>query len=235
MLNWKQNCLILVITISIVSLTFARDVAKSQGETTSNYINFFPADLNCTGLTSSGQGPTWHTIIIGVSKYFDLIQQLSELSDEGFSLYTIGNNLLFASKNDGSTTIPAAVRACVQDDIVMALGLDLRSSNESPTFSQLITQYGIPDAVTWTLKPTTRVAFWFEKGVAAEVLSIEEDRSFGRVLTVVYFPFQDKDMYEAFWPYNATNMVGQNDENYPTEQNPFDYDALMATAETPNK
>jgi hypothetical protein len=105
--------------------------------------------------------------------------------------------------------------------------------------SDLIVEFGEPDTITWTGNPATRVVFWFEQGFAGVVNilpnEIGYEPTFGRVITQIYFPYQEAEGYENRWPYNQTRPFNQflawpsqgYDEYGP--ENPFDFESMIAT------
>jgi hypothetical protein len=91
---------------------------------------------------------------------------------------------------------------------------------------------GEPDIVTWSSVENNRTAFWFEKGIAANVFVHRGDAaSFGRIGSVIYFPPQSAEGYEGRWPFNLTRTQPfvPSDPSIPSEQNPFDFEAMIAT------
>ncbi len=121
---------------------------------------------------------------------------------------------------------------CVQDDIVVTLS----SSDTLPYFADYIVAHGEPDAITWTPSTYSRVAFWFQKGFAVEILTNTIDRTnpaWSRIISIFYFPYQETEGFEQRWPYNATwpewAINRATGDVLPTEQNPFNFDAMVAT------
>lgn len=104
-----------------------------------------------------------------------------------------------------------------------------------------VARYGLPNAIAYSPNPTHRVAFWFEQGIAGEFYVVNDPSqipsSFGALSQRIYFPFQDAEGYETRWPFNQTYPEEQYIEgaapfvatDVPTERNPFDFEAIVAT------
>jgi len=91
---------------------------------------------------------------------------------------------------------------------------------------------GKPDVVTWSSFENNRTVFWFEEGIAANVFVQQGDAaSFGQIGNVIYFPPQSSEGYEGRWPFTVTRRQPFHpaDPSIPDEQNPFDFDAMIAT------
>jgi hypothetical protein len=74
--------------------------------------------------------------------------------------------------------------------------------------------------------------FWFEQGIAAEVIvSLEDPSSYGVITRVIYFPPQTSEGYEMRWPYTVTRTEPfmPVDPAVPAERNPFDFETMIAT------
>ncbi|MBA3873228.1 MAG: hypothetical protein H0X30_29185 [Anaerolineae bacterium] len=196
----------------------------------------FPADLYCDEIKGVSKGPTWGDITIGVSKVQDLKRYVSTIYDSEVYEYADFIQLNKKGKFGKKDGIPDSVHACIDFDTQTVTAL-LVAINWPLYIQDLVAQYGLPDAVTWSASDTSRIAFWFEKGFAASI-SIRKDYkilAYGEITTIYYFPYQSKYGFEARWPYNQTNEDNPSggDEAYiPTpsqEQNPFDFQAMIAT------
>ncbi|HEX2907889.1 MAG TPA: hypothetical protein VHO69_13555 [Phototrophicaceae bacterium] len=220
---------------------------------------YFPSVLVCDEALK-GNGPSIGLVTIGettlqqieeiYSEYFDIIIEYSEAS---------GETLVYFYRLDDKT-IYQRVDVCVINEVVIASNRTFPTTSEleklyddatpeppSPatfdpyTIEILVRHYGIPDVVTYSSAPTHRVAFWFERGIAA-VLYVRYDPpaseyppGFGVISNIIYFPFQDVAGYEDRWPFKET--VSENgylmgfapDKELPTEPNPFDFEAMVAT------
>jgi hypothetical protein len=96
---------------------------------------------------------------------------------------------------------------------------------------------GVPDVVTYSPSPYHRIALWFEDGIAAEfyVRNDPPNRdlppAFGSVTKTIYFSYQDLDGYHNRWPYKYTypTAIFLIDRDVPSERNPFDFNAMIAT------
>lgn len=83
--------------------------------------------------------------------------------------------------------------------------------------------------------PATRIVFWSEEGVAARVFVLNEEGSYGRISTVIYFPPLSLNDFTESWLYVYT-VSGQSDEipreeleNLYGVENPFDFNVMIAT------
>jgi hypothetical protein len=192
----------------------------------------FPNGLFCSD-AEMGPGPTWRGITIGESTLQQLQALMVGLSDN----YTFTDRgprgvifSLFSRKEALEKHIPSNLVACIENEVVVALSANDVEETPSLFLDDLIAELGTPDAVTWGNSSTSRVVFWFEEGIAVSVLIVEP---FGAVIFPVYFPFQPVDGYESRWPFNRTRILPvQHHEGGtppPSEQNPFDFDAILAT------
>ncbi len=193
----------------------------------------FPNGLFCSE-AQMGPGPTWRGITIGESTLRQLQALMAELSenytfnDRGPRGVTFSLPTVREAREKG---IPIHVSACIQDNIVTVLSdIDATKRTRLLFLDDWVADLGIPDAVTWDSVTTSRVVFWFEHGVAVTVLVVEP---FGELLFPVYFPYQPVDGYETRWPYNRTRSTPMEHHEAgtppPSEQNPFDLDAMLAT------
>ena len=182
-------------------------------------------------------------ITIGQSTLADVEQLLSTLSDD--YVFIDGDDydtrFVILDLNQRDPDIPSSVRLCLEDDTVQALAIGYFSGLQTPrtNLSDLVAQFGKPDAITWTDNPASRIAFWFEQGLAADVTVLPNEPGyqpiFGRVEVEIYFPHQVIDGYENRWPYNQTrkfNIYLASPEDPSVDfgpENPFDFEAIVAT------
>jgi hypothetical protein len=192
----------------------------------------FPLELYCAEAVE-GTGPSWENITIGSSTLGELAETLFQRSKE-YEVYSEENEVrfsIFDRTTVRDTDIPTTVTVCIIDDIVIALAV-AHNLSSLPDLNDYIVQYGEPDAVTWSDFETSRVVLWFEEGIVANVGVA--DSGFG-VITTVYMPYQSAVGFETKWPYNRTRTMPPlaGDEVFipplPTEQNPFNFDAMIAT------
>jgi hypothetical protein len=204
----------------------------------------FPDRLACSGSYTYGRGPSFNGVTVGVSSAIEL-ETLVELWSDHYSIGRLETNgteyqyryTLSDASDNPDRLAPPWLDVCLHNNIVTALRFPIADLD----IEDLVQQYGLPDAITWTIRyPTERVAFWFEHGIAAELET--HPGVFGRVLFITYFPFQSLEGYEQRWPYSRT-MVGQSldeslrqlyssdefDEIYGQE-NPFNLSLIASTA-----
>lgn len=242
-----RHCAIILVLITACMMS---GVGAQEGETpppipTPDWtINWyaFPYSLYCSEIdTSRSNGPNWGEIQIGSSTLSDLDIYVTGLSGGYQTDGVLGNwvNYYMSSASQADEEgVPDQIIACILEDTVWLLKVTI---GDNPLLkiqlSDLITEYGLPDAVTWTEVLQTRVVFWFERGIAAEVGVYESDmetiHNFGNISNLIYFPYQNNQNYETRWPYNITRTTPPptGDEvlvpPLPTEQNPFDFDSII--------
>jgi hypothetical protein len=189
------------------------------------------------------EGPTWGNIHIGTSSLEELeaaVYSLSNLYEtQGLRQDRVSYGI-WDARRAGQLQIPVQITACILDDTVWLL--DVVTTRVEPPINvvDLIAEYGLPTTVTWTDASTDRVVFWFEAGIAATVNAYELEgvSEYGKVYTIIYFPFQSNEGYETRWPYNVTRTTPSIDIDVvhsppvPTEQNPFDFEAMLAARPT---
>ena len=190
---------------------------------------YFPEYLLCDHIPY-GEGPTWSDITIGTTLFDDALTHLYligeyqiRLDDEYFTYLGLKND---EETKEYATEIPDHIAICVnENNIVGALGLLYRDLQEVDIYD-LIAMYGKPDIVTWTARPLDRIVFWFEQGLAATIYVGPEPEFQYRIRAVYFFPYLDTELYQNKWPYRFTRP---DDGLSPVEQNPFDFDAVVAT------
>lgn len=221
--------------ILLSSCSILSELGTSPNSETANDMNLysFPLDLYCESIVE-GDGSNWDGITIGSSSLGNLADTLFLLSEE-YEIFSEGNEVRFSIFDRSAvrnTTIPTTVEACVVDEIVMALAI-VHNLTDLPSLDDYIARYGEPDAVTWSEFETSRVVFWFEEGIVADV-GVTDD-GFGVITLSVYMPYQSVMGFETRWPFNRTRstppLAGDVVYNppLPSDQNPFDFDAMIAT------
>lgn len=219
----------------LIPLTLQRSVVTANNDETPTPTPFptsFPAPIGisqtfaCPDTVILGEGPTWRGIEVGVS-------DLQELEQAWPEVYNPEEGVEVISETSASQYIKyGRGYVCVQDNIVVTLS----NGDTLPYLADYIAAHGEPDAITWTPTYDRRVAFWFRKGFAIEILTNTVDRSnsaWGRISGIFYFPYQDVEGFEQRWPYNATQpempSLRWTGDVVPTQQNPFDFDNIIAT------
>src|SRR5690606_1098054 len=94
---------------------------------------------------------------------------------------------------------PAYVKVCVsEDNTITSLGVLARTINENELLNvaDLVTMYGVPNVVTYTVRPLDRIAFWFEVGISAVVYIGPESAYRYTVHEIYYFPFVNESSFE---------------------------------------
>lgn len=235
-IGYIVGCLMAV--VGIIGIILVVPVKSGYAESASRLLLspspvptlFFPDPLGlgflfaCPDEIVIGPGPTWQGITIGVTT----IQELETIFGEPAEV-----TIMYSTTVSSQFVYGDKVGGCVQNEIIVTL----RRGRQMPYLADYVAIYGIPDAVTWTPTYDSRVVFWFDEGLAVEVLTATIDRthpSWGWVSRTFYFPFQEVTGYEQRWPYNATkpempNLAFAPGDPVPTEQNPFDFDAMVAT------
>lgn len=203
-------------------------------------LRVFPTNLLCDVQEILGEGSSWNAIKVGTSRSEDLQRYIYSLSKKYKSITTdnIDSNLQFYLNDFNEqqlTANPYGIQACVKDGTITAMSI-LLSSNSKAYLSEYVDMYGIPDAVTWSeYSPVTRIVFWFRKGIAAEIATTD-DNSFGLVVRITYFPYQDVKNYKVKWPYYWTfspehplSKIKELHEfiHVHGEQNPFNFNYVI--------
>lgn len=190
----------------------------------------FPSStLFCEDAINLIEGATWNGITIGLSDRLELLNILGEIGS--YSIRESDNNIVATVESEELFRLEPNISACIHEDIVTVLGLSYRRGLKNALrWDTFLSQYGEPDAVTWYQGVNgIRVLFWFEQGIALEV-SILGDSSNGLVLSTIYFSPIEGDDYTNQYPYNRTWFPDTPElEDIYGEQNPFDFDAIIAT------
>lgn len=199
--------------------------------------DMFPSNLLCYEMPEPSGGPTWGDITIGSSTVEDLKTYVSSIYNYN-SITQWADYISFSGTEHflNGSGIPPLIGACldVRTQIVTALRISI---NRAMYIEDLVAIFGIPDTITWGSSNVSRGSIWFDKGIAASVYILEEDDilDYGEIGLIIYFPYQSAEGFETRWPYtytNAKNPTG-GDVVYdppPSElQNPFDFEAMIAT------
>jgi hypothetical protein len=131
--------------------------------------------------------------------------------------------------------LPMGISFCVVNNKILALTMDLPQDASFPqgNIAEWITQYGEPEIITWkegTSDWCNRILAWPKSGVAAEfnVTTLSSSPEFVRANTITLLPYVVGEDYHNQWPYNDfldnKSPSGNNTDNCPTEQNPFNFD-----------
>lgn len=200
----------------------------------------FPRELFCEDIENVEPGPSWLNITIGLSTLSDLQNTLLNISDHYRSNYdnVVGVwRFRLAEREDQA---PQAIIACETDNVITALQISLPQVDISETLflDDLVSALETPDVVTFSSNPPFVVtAFWFEEGIAAEVYTASDDSYepdptdpfYGQVEYITFFAYQEATGYTSRWPYNRTRLFNPYLPSPIGTENPFDFDAMIAT------
>lgn len=214
--------MLFLLIIAILSAGFL--VVQSQDTNSRNYPQkYFPWILYCPDVPA-GSGPEWTGLTIGESTVQELISKVGVepiLLDNGaWLIYLPERYIYFCESNQIITSIKVASNSFDTD--------------EQLYIDDLIAFYGVPDATAYVLGlEYSRVFFWFEDGIAAEVFVYDKDANFRRVTALVFLPYQALEDFESRYPYNRTcgdTFCGEPFFGYEPEQlNPFNFDEMLLT------
>ncbi len=191
---------------------------------------YYPEYLMCEEV-ESGEGASWLDIEIGVSSLDDLLMTLSELGE--YEIWLAEDDYIYLGRVEAedvqldvdSILAPSFVAACISDDdIITSFGILSRRGFQVDIYD-LVSTYEIPDTVTWTVRPLSRIAFWFGAGIAVTMYVGPETEYKYLIQQIYYFPFVDASSFEDEYPYAFTRTESLSS----VEQNPFDFDAMIAT------
>jgi hypothetical protein len=232
----------IVICILITSLVL---VGAQEGETplvTATPIldiYAFPTGLFCSKIDMNGEvAPVWGEIQIGKSSIDDLHTYVTTLSNlyqtEGIKVDRI-SYFISPSRLAEQQQVPTRLTACVIDGVVWLVQVSMYYDNNPYTLVAFVQKYGLPDVVTWSESPQTRLVFWFEFGIMAEV-NIDKSRdilSYEDILSIVYFPVQDIDGFQNRYPFNLTRTTPAFTDEIlrpplSTDQNPFNFSEFQS-------
>lgn len=194
-------------------------------------------ELICPYFWDIQPGYTWYHVTIGQSTRLELEAALDQ-----FGKYevvyrqesSLANAIRYRWTGSTQETIisqaPLTVDVCYQDNLVVVMEVNV--SQQPLSIHDLAANLGVPDVVTWSWLEDRRIAFWFRVGVASEVFVQHGDSgSFGLAIRMLYFPPQSSEGYETRWPFSVTRSEPfyPVDPSIPNEQNPFDFDMMLAT------
>ena len=241
---WIKSCGALYgfSVLLLISSTFAQGIVTTPEplptrSTSVLNLSAFPSDLSCPDAGDVAEGPTWGEIIIGVSNGADLEEYVGTIGYyDSIDRWADYISFFRTGSLQDQTGPPSLIEACL--DISTGVVTVLQALNNRPFYiHDLVSEYGIPDAVTWGSSNISRTVFWFDEGIAALVFILEESEilDYGEIGLLVYFPYQDVENYEKRWPFNQTNTENPaaGDRVYipppSEEQSPFNFDAIIAT------
>lgn len=189
----------------------------------------FPRDLICDEIEQVGLGPTWLGITVGQTSMENAITIITQHYEK--TNLTFDDGILQFNKGESETgsNLPDSIQMCFRDGVVAVLRLSILDFDSLPTLAEFIGEFGFPDLITWSLSnpEVSRVAFWFEKGIAAD-FSIIPDAGLGTITVLVYFSYQSAEDFETEWPYTSTRLLYENprslEDNFGAA-NPFDLEA----------
>lgn len=242
MLSMIATLFILCLFIMFFSVNTQENENMSMQITPTSVIfpppQFGEPELICPYFREVESGFDWRGITIGMNTQDDLESLLEQLGRYELVLPiegTLSNSIGYRWQDSRDKGIlqqaPAQLDICVQDKKIVVL--DMTWFYQSPLYiDDLLASLGEPDIVTWSTMESSRIAFWFEFGVAIDVFVQSGDaESFGLVTRVIYFPTQSKEGYESKWPFNITRKepFNSSDPSIPNERNPFDFDSIIAT------
>jgi hypothetical protein len=206
-------------------------------------LRIFPRDLYCDAVKETGDGPTWEIATIGKTTLIELEAYLNTIDDYQNGFLEDGT-FFFRPATSDDPQLGLYVFGCTVDGIVTVLAPYEYAEQYQPinlyqNIYDLISIYGLPDAVTWTDNPpSTNLAFWFKQGLAVEVKTsqgytyndfVYQDYE---VVHIIYFPFQELNGYETRWPFNKTrsgHFPVQGMGTPEAKQNPFDFETILMT------
>lgn len=197
--------------------------------------NLFPSYLSCPSQDEIGLGPTWNEIQIGKTT-LEEFEAFLHTQYDGITIRQFNWELYGVIVRE-SDRWSRNIRICVNNSVITALKIS--EFKDSPTQWEYMYSYlaelGIPKAVSHTDADTQRALYWFEQGIVLTVFAWEGNMdAYGVVLEITYFPFTDSENYEETYPYNRAKLqlsspVTVRSTPIPTELNPFDFEAIMAT------
>jgi hypothetical protein len=202
------------------------------------FWDVFPSNLYCHDISNPSEGPSWGEIRIGSSRVEDLKNYIGTIGN--FDVINEWADYISFSRTGSlrdDNGIPSVIGGCVDVTTRTVTALSISMITSSLYLQDLAALDGLPDMVTWGSNNISRTVFWFGEGIAASVNILEQNRmlEYGQISFVVYFPYQQVEGFEGRWPYNRTNSenpVGGDRVYEPPpseEQNPFDFEAMVAT------
>lgn len=192
-------------------------------------LRLFPRDLICDEIDQVGIGPTWLGITIGETSREDAISTITQYYEETDFSFEDGIVQFNRIVSELVPNLPNSVQMCFHDGTVATLRLSILDYDLLPRLAEIIDRFSFPDLITWSLSnpEVSRIAFWFEEGIAVN-FSIIPDDGLGTITQVVYFSYQPSEVYESRWPYIATRLFYEDPlllEDSFGVANPFDLEA----------
>ena len=231
--------------MGVLQMTFAQSSSETPTPILPLYqfTQPFPLDLYCTEINEPYIGPTWNDLQVGVTTVAEFDEYMSNLhptfgGDTFPYIYLLEYGM--SPREALELAIPNIVSACYDPETNIITAISPNLVYDMITITDLVIQYGKPDTVTWRIGTETRVAFWFEEGIAATIRVDLSERfaPFGTILSMTYFPFQPVEGFETRWPFNRTvsgELLEQLERRatltpeVPNVANPFDFDEMIAT------
>jgi hypothetical protein len=114
----------------------------------------------------------------------------------------------------------------------------VRSVGQIGDIIEWLLEYDQPQIVAWregTSDWCSRILVWYELGMAVnfDVSAVNSDPTLAWATEISLFPFATGDNYLDHWPYNDyldnTAPSGNNLDGCPNEQNPFDFEGMLAS------
>lgn len=186
-------------------------------------------------------GPTWRNITVGQSTLFD-IEQLFGIRFTNvitFQPERVYRNRFYVRLLDERAykeELPTYVEVCLIEGKIATIHLapDADSGTLSGPLSEWVQLYGLPKYVTWDATGNNlrwRTVVWPDKGIIlhVDVSPTINDPTIALVTSVTFAPFATSDNFLSKWPYSnlPTESLPLTTEGFPTEQNPFDFNALI--------
>jgi hypothetical protein len=202
--------------------------------------NIFPS---CSPDMALKLGPKWRNIVVGETHIME-IEQLYGVSFSRVEFpYDPSTNRFFVNLTMDAANERELARyaeVCVVNTRIALLHLSVDSDAELPPsfLSAWVRLYGIPDLVTWGTTGNDwqlRTIAWPKAGIILHVDAgpTINDPRVALVKSVTLAPFSTNDNFLSEWPYSnlPTEPPTSASNGLPTEQNPFDFDAMLATQE----
>jgi hypothetical protein len=207
---------------------------------------FFTYPLTCPANLSVRKGLSWRGITIGQSSLAELEEvygviasRIEPLEKGDFApIYSI----TLTGKASRERNLASSMETCVVGGRVTVLAL--AGDNDkfaTPTVQYWIEQYGVPDIITWSqIDWGHRTLVWPKVGLALEVslgdrvVDLKSNPYQIYAETIVFFPPIVKEADLSGWPYSGLRqkpLTTPNDGGYPTVQDPFNFEAVMGTAQ----
>lgn len=227
----------MVFVLGLLASIGSAEVQATQSTPTPTHsrsaYEIFPTGLVCDD-APVGPGPSWRNIItVGETTIAEIEATLEEGSF--FEINELEGMLQFRLRDTTGFQQPYTIRVCEVDGIVTVVDIYMNEVEQTFYLPDIVYAHGIPDTVTYSTRPSTRILFWFELGMAAEIYIGSGASYYSKVVRLTLFPFQRAEYFSTRWPYNVTidPEIGQYAaelSNAPySEQNPFDFEVILAT------